>query len=129
MAAKGRCARWAKGRSKCLKRMKSRKKARKTYRRRGGLGGHVRTCVQYACKPGRGGKAKGHCPKGKVLRCVTYVPLAAVPPKAGQRKGYAQVIYGRYLEPPGGLRSLYTPTRAGRALAPIENLVRRRDYF
>ena len=60
-----------------------------------GLDGAKRTCVKFTCKPGRAAKPSKRCDAGEVLRCAKYAPVRGRSPLWGQRKGYAQYIYGR----------------------------------
>jgi hypothetical protein len=75
------------------------------------LGGAMRTCRKYVCVRGHG-TSKGSCRSGFVLRCGKYAGKPGLAPAAGQRKGYAQYIYGGHL--PGGaktVRSKFPPSK------------------
>jgi hypothetical protein len=78
-------------------------------RRRRGLAGHVRTCIQYKCVKGRGKKNENAaCKTGYVLRCAVYEGEPGIPRTVATRKPYQEFTYGRYNRG-SGARSIFPP--------------------
>lgn len=106
----------------CYRRMGKRVCRRKGHRH-AGFAGAERTCRKYACVPGHG-VSKGSCPRGRVLRCAQYAGKPGLAPRAGQRKGYAQYIYGYPLPGVRTVRSKFPPSKFHPQLA-LKHLDRR----
>jgi len=104
---------------------KTRKGSCRKHPRESGFAGAKRTCLKFVCKPGRSPKASKVCDKGEVLRCAQYAPEAGRSPRAGQRKGYAQYIYGRPLPGRSTVREKYPPSIGGKVLPASETISKR----